>query len=209
VLRSLLDAYLRRRFTWLLVLLVLALGVDPVLEMLGLRGRTLVWLLLFALGAALVGIWRLGGPRYLVVGSVISLLAWLVLRGVAPSLAAAALGVWSFLIAVGLLSVVLRAGRVDGERISAALSVYMLVGLAFGGFFATLEAVQPGSLRGAGAEVADAIYFSFVTLATLGYGDVLPVSRAARALAMLETVFGQLYLAVLIARLVSLYGRES
>jgi hypothetical protein len=54
-----------------------------------------------------------------------------------------------------------------------------------------------------------AIYFSFVTLATLGYGDVVPASGPARALAMLEAVFGQLYLVVLVARLVSLYSRES
>lgn len=215
MLRSLLDAYLRRRFTWLLVLLVLAIGVDPVVEAAGFRGRTLEWLLAFALGAALVGAWRVDRSRGLVVGSGVAVLAWLGLHawafGGGPSLASAALGAWSLWVAISLLAVVLGAGRVDGERIAAALCVYMLVGLAFGGFFATLEAVEPGSVSGGDdpqLTVADAAYFSFVTLATLGYGDLLPVSSAARSLAVLETVFGQLYLAVLIARLVSLYRRE-
>jgi hypothetical protein len=112
------------------------------------------------------------------------------------------------------LSAVLAAeGRVGGERISAALCVYMLVGIAFGGFFATLDQLAPDSLvQSASGEVLGtdgAIYFSFVTLATLGYGDVVPASGPARALAMLEAVFGQLYLVVLVARLVSLYSRES
>ena len=51
-----------------------------------------------------------------------------------------------------------------------------------------------------------AIYYSFVTLTTLGYGDVVPRSEAVRGLAILEAVVGQLYLAVMIARLVSLYA---
>jgi voltage-gated potassium channel Kch len=52
-----------------------------------------------------------------------------------------------------------------------------------------------------------ALYFSFVTLATLGYGDIVPRSDVARGLAILEGVGGQLFLAVMVARLVSLYGR--
>ena len=52
--------------------------------------------------------------------------------------------------------------------------------------------------------VTTAIYFSFVTLASLGYGDVLPVSDPARGLAVLQVVSGQLYLAVLVARLVGM-----
>jgi voltage-gated potassium channel Kch len=54
-----------------------------------------------------------------------------------------------------------------------------------------------------------AIYFSFVTLATLGYGDIVPRSDLARGLAIVEGVGGQLFLAVMVARLVSLYGRGS
>jgi len=216
VLRSLLDTYLRRRFAWLLVLLVAAVGVDPLLAAMGLEGRALEWMLAFALVAAVAGIWRSGRSRRLVVVSGVALVSWLVLHGVAfgggPSLAPAALGGWSLWLATGMLGVVLAAGRVDGERICAALCVYMLAGLAFGGFFATLEQLDPGSLTGGGhtgaLAISDATYFSFVTLATLGYGDVVPATGPARSLAVLEAVFGQLYLVVLVARLVSLYGQE-
>ncbi len=54
--------------------------------------------------------------------------------------------------------------------------------------------------------LVDAVYFSFVTLTTVGYGDILPLSRILRSLAVVEAVIGQLYVAVMIARLVALYG---
>jgi Ion channel len=73
-----------------------------------------------------------------------------------------------------------------------------------------LERVWPGSLNYGGGipdsfSSADGIYFSFVTLATLGYGDFVPKTQVARGLAILEAVVGQLYLGVMVARLVSLY----
>jgi hypothetical protein len=114
------------------------------------------------------------------------------------------------------LRFVLRKGVVDSERIYAALSVYLLAGLMFGVAYHVMESVWPGSLRLTSGELAPAspglltsIYFSFVTLATLGYGDVVPLSSLARAAAMVEAVGAQLYVAVLIARLVSLQDRES
>jgi hypothetical protein len=78
-------------------------------------------------------------------------------------------------------------------------------------FYWVLERTWPGSLAipGEGAQsnfsLVLAIYYSFVTLATLGYGDIVPRSEVARGLAIVEAVAGQLYLAVMIARLVSLY----
>jgi hypothetical protein len=53
------------------------------------------------------------------------------------------------------------------------------------------------------------MYFSFVTIASLGYGDIVPLSAPARSVAVLEALSGQMYLAVLVARLVSLYSRGS
>lgn len=207
------EAFLRRRFAWLLALLLAAIGVDPVLEAIGLRGRVLEWLLALALLAAAAGAWRVGRSRVFVLCFGAALVAWLALHvvrfGPGPSLAPALLGGAGLAMAAFLVAGVLAEGRVDAERICAALCVYLLAGIAFGGLFAALEAVAPGSLAGpAPIDLDDAVYFSFVTLATLGYGDVTPMASAARALAVLEAVFGQLYLAVLIARLVSLYARE-
>jgi voltage-gated potassium channel len=55
--------------------------------------------------------------------------------------------------------------------------------------------------------IGTAIYFSFVTLATLGYGDIVPRSEVARGVAIVEAVAGQLYLAVMVARLISIFAR--
>jgi hypothetical protein len=207
------EAYLRRRFAWLLVLLLATIGVDPVLEVMGLGARALEWMLALALLAAAAGTWRVRRSRVFVLclGSV--LLAWLALHvvrfGPGVSLAPALLGGAGLTMAAFLAAGVFAEGRIDSERICAALCVYLLAGIAFGGLFAALEAVAPGSLAGpAPIDFDDAVYFSFVTLATLGYGDIAPAASATRALAVLEAVFGQLYLAVLIARLVSLYARE-
>jgi hypothetical protein len=116
---------------------------------------------------------------------------------------------------VHALRVVLRGRVVDSERIFAALGVYLFAGIVFGVAYHALDGIQPGSLRTAFAEEAEptaaslgtCIYFSFVTLATLGYGDVVPASELTRTLATLEAVGAQLYVAVLIARLVGLYAR--
>jgi hypothetical protein len=207
------EAFLRRRFAWLLALLLAAIGVDPALEAMGLRGRALEWMLALALLAAAVGSWRTRVSRVFLLCIGAALAAWLALHvarfGPGPSLGPALLGGAGLAMAAFLLAGVLAAGRVDAERVCAALCVYLLAGIAFGGFFAALEARGPGSLAGAGPiDLDEAVYFSFVTLATLGYGDIAPASSATRALAVLEAVFGQLYLAVLIARLVSLYARE-
>ena len=110
----------------------------------------------------------------------------------------------------------IRARVISTEQIYAALSVYLLAGLFFGLLHWEIELTWPGSYAESGAStpasfpLSTAIYFSFVTLATLGYGDVVPKTEVARGLAMLEAVGGQLYVAVTIARLVGaqLQARE-
>jgi hypothetical protein len=87
------------------------------------------------------------------------------------------------------------------------IAAYPLLGVAWAEAFALLEALRPGSFSGA-VGLAEGgrgwFYFSFVTLTTVGYGDILPVHPAARSLAMLEAVTGPLYNAILLARLVPL-----
>ena len=108
------------------------------------------------------------------------------------------------------------AKRVDGEHIFAALSAYLLAGIFLGLAHFGVEEIAPGSYAasrpgppfGAGG-LPGVIYFSFVTLATLGYGDIVPVSPTAQGLAVFEAVSGQLYLAVLVARLVGIYTKDT
>jgi hypothetical protein len=111
-----------------------------------------------------------------------------------------------------LLGDVLRKGAVTADKIYGALCVYLLIGLTWGFMFLTLEGVQPGSFQfgqarstGIEKDPATLVYFSFVTLSTVGYGDITPLSPPARSFAFMEAIIGQIYLAVLVARLVGLY----
>ena len=114
-----------------------------------------------------------------------------------------------------VLSYVLRSGKVTRDRIAAALCVYLLLGFIWAQAYILMEAVQPGSFTSNSEPTVtetrtasinfDAYYYSFVTLTTLGYGDITPVHHVARAFAVLEAVIGPLYLAILIARLVGLH----
>ena len=121
-------------------------------------------------------------------------------------------------IAVTILALVLRAQTVTEDTVSGALCVYLLIGLVWAFLFMLLESVHPGSFRfGEGVKIATDtaqpfsaslslfVYFSFVTLSTVGYGDILPLTGPARGLATLEGIIGQFYMAVLVARFVGLY----
>jgi hypothetical protein len=120
-------------------------------------------------------------------------------------------GAIALLAAASALVFALRGQDVGGEQIYAALSVYLLAGFFFGLLYYVMDQLAPGSLAVGGTAGPDsistgtAIYYSFVTLASLGYGDVLPLSDPARGLAVIEVVGGQLYLAVMVARLVSAF----
>lgn len=99
------------------------------------------------------------------------------------------------------------------DKIFAAICVYLLLGFVWTYAYALLDDVRPGSLAdsteiGRADDVGHVLqlrYFSFATLTTLGYGDILPRSSTARTMAVLEAVMGQIYLAVLVARLVGLH----
>jgi voltage-gated potassium channel len=108
-----------------------------------------------------------------------------------------------------VLSDVMRTERVTMDTISGGLAVYLLLGLVFTEIYTMLLVLDPAAIsfplpREAG-DTASIAYYSFVTLTTLGYGDIVPVSKAARAMASLEAVMGQVYMTVLVARLVGLH----
>jgi voltage-gated potassium channel len=100
-------------------------------------------------------------------------------------------------------------GAVDSERICAALAAYLLTGIAFGVGYWLMETALPGSFSSSSTEPftpARAIYFSFVTQATLGFGDMVPIRAHSEGVVVAQGLGGQMYLAVLIARLVTLYS---
>jgi hypothetical protein len=113
-------------------------------------------------------------------------------------------------VAILILAFVLRARKVDLGIVLGSVCVYLLAALLWGTAYGLIERLHPGSFampgRGAGGTMGDALqYFSFVTITTLGYGDIQPVTPLARLVSVLEAVVGQLYLVVLVARLVGLY----
>ena len=120
-----------------------------------------------------------------------------------------ALGLWALvglLTAASALRFVLGAKIIEGEHVFAALSAYLLAGIFFGVTYWAIEVALPGSFAGPSDFTREsAVYFSFVTLATLGYGDFLPQNDMTRGLVVFEVIGGQLFLAVMVARLIGLY----
>lgn len=108
-------------------------------------------------------------------------------------------------IAYHILRYALRGGRVDHEKVAAAVCVYLLIGVVWQDLYILVDILIPGSFSSAVLTGKDYLYYSFVTLSTLGYGDISPVNGPARALAYTEALVGQLYLTILVARLVGLY----
>ena len=112
--------------------------------------------------------------------------------------------------AIAILGFVLRAQRVDLGIVLGSVCVYLLAALMWGVGYQLVEQLRPGSFSMPGHEADGALrnalqYFSFVTITTLGYGDIQPVTRFARMLSALEAIVGQLYLVILVARLVGLH----
>jgi len=100
-------------------------------------------------------------------------------------------------------------GQITRGRILVSVSVYFLLGLTWFALYNVIELVQPGSFAQGGTPLtgfshwSTMLYFSLVTLTTLGYGDIVPVKPLARMLATLEASFGILYIAITVARLVA------
>jgi hypothetical protein len=109
-------------------------------------------------------------------------------------------------IGVTLDDVVIRPADMGFNRVVGALCIFLLFGVMWAILFAFVEFVDPSAFHYAGPHAADPVehflYYSFVTLTTLGYGDITPINPVARTLAYMEAVTGQLYLAVLVAGLV-------
>jgi ion channel len=192
-----------------MVTLILA----PVSEEFRLPGWPVELLYLMILAAAAVGLASSRRRRWAMV--VVILTAVFRILGRSLDLeAASALATTLFVFvtawaALTSLRFAFQSGHADRERMAAALSTYLLAGHMFGVCYWEVQHLRAGTFAMSGSPVvvgamdlSTSVYFSFVTLATLGYGDIVPLTPTVRGLAVSEAIIGQLYLAVLVARLV-------
>jgi hypothetical protein len=211
------DKYLRHRYRILFLSLLFTLVAAPVGAEYQLRTGPIELLLVVNLAAAAVGYGTARGRHRLLAVVTLAVVLHVIGRlldeetaSTGATLLGIALGVFA---AIAALRFALAGRKVDAERLSAALSAYLLAGHLFGLTYFQVEQLRPGSFGIGGVptlpaqlDLHTAIYFSFVTLATLGYGDISPLTPTARGLAVSEAILGQLYLAVLVARLVGTSG---
>lgn len=210
----------KTNFFYLLGALLFLLVAVPMMHDLDVGDRPLIRAIIYSV-MLIVGIWSLrGGGRFYWAGIVF------VVSGIALSILAANVDVMllryaSMLSICGFLVVaisftlrqVVFGTEINANRMVGAICVFLLLGIIWSFAYALLELAAPNSFKGFSPEFGPGIdsswlYFSFVTLTTLGYGDISPVSAMARTLAYMQAVAGQFYIAVLVAGLVSAYISE-
>ena len=207
---------MRERYVQLLIALLLGLALYPIAVETGLAR----WFRLALVAMLAASAYAVSGRRRVLMTALA-----LGVPAIAAQAGAVALpGRTSLLIAAGfallflafvtvvIFGSVLAPGKVTRDKIAGAISVYLLLGMVWALLYIVLASAHPGTFDlPAGAEGQGEateytfFYFSFVTLTTLGYGDITPVSPVSQTLAWLQAVVGQLYLAILVARLVGLH----
>ena len=121
----------------------------------------------------------------------------------------------AFLLVLGVLFTILRRFAVHpvitGQSVLAAICVYLLMGLGYSAVYGFIGAIDPSGLfgpqSGAGTSVIR-MYYSFITLTTVGYGDFVPYADTTRMIAVTEALIGQVYLVTIVALLVSQIGHQ-
>jgi hypothetical protein len=214
ILWAVIDDTLKGKFLFLLVTLLLYIGLSPVIDRL--IPVTFVFDVFFSI-ILLSGVYALGrkrGQALVALALALPLFATAWLNNFFPQTwLIAAVSVLSILffgyVLVLLFTYIFKEPHVTREVIYAAIIAYLLIGLLWAGIYRLTDTAAPGSFEIASAESRDSqmlyLYYSFVTLTTLGYGDVTPTADYAYSFSILEAIIGQLYLAVLIARLVGMY----
>ena len=224
--KSLLEAYRERPYRNIFLALMAIILIDALAPNAFARGRFADLMVAALLLAALVETVR---SRHNAIWALVLGLPAIVVRVIAafrPDTTAQNAAVLGFSILFfafliwNLLHDLNTGGRSTSEQVFGALSAYVFIGLLFALIFAHLEYRDPGSFyvsnnllaeRAANesSQLSVFTYFSFVTLTTLGYGDVTPIAEHARTLAWFEALIGQLYLAVMVAGFVAVHISES
>ena len=210
--RSAFAYWLEHRYRFLFFTLLLTLVGFPLIATLGFDQTPMDVLVAVNLGAALVGMRSRHLSHLLLILLALILAVSLVAGSVdwhrVIAASTVALVVLGFIAGIDTVRVAMSSTRVNAELLFAALSVYLLSGILFAMLHCAVAALWHDAYflpEGGHLKMAAGTYFSFMTQTTVGYGDILPKSDLARGLSMVQAVAGQLYLAVMVARLVGLY----
>jgi len=203
-------------FSFLLIVLLLMLLLHPLISG---DGKGEFFAVAFTL-AFLAGLYSIRSERhtlvkglFLVVPAIVgSWAAYLIDSSVVLAISRVFEAAFFVFVTWVILRYIMTEREVTPDTIYGAACAYIMIGLVFAIAYAWLDTFAPGSFRGLAAAGPDStweyIYFSLVTMTTLGYGDIAPVHEAARSLATLQAILGQFYVAVLVARAVSLLATK-
>ncbi len=204
-------------FGYMLAGLIVLLLAGPILSEIGDPSSSLLTMTIFSV-TMIIGVWSLVESRVqfwigmlLVAGMVLAT----ALEFLIPPLEIEVLGLTAALAfcvmsAVYATRFMFLGGSINANRLAGALCVYLLIGLGFAVLNIMVAYLLPGSFEGVPAVArdipgSDMVYYSFVTMSTLGYGDITPTRPLSRGLAYLAAVAGQFYIAMLVSVLVSMY----
>ena len=208
----------RGRFLFLLVSLLLLLLITPLLEGI-VRVRAVVdifFSVILLSGTNAVSQQKRGVLIAALLALPMLLSTWLAyfVNNIYLQLAGTFFGLLFFgFVIVAILRFILGQHHITFDVIFAAIVVYLLLGVLWSLIYSLLELLHPGSFNYAKGQLQDSrfalVYYSFVTLTTLGYGDFTPATPTAGSLAVMEAIIGQIYLAVLVATLVGVQIAQS
>ncbi len=208
-------------YFWLLLALMVLFFCSALFEQLDIAALSQFMGVLLT-GTILVAVWSLeqGRIKFITKGGITALLVLLVVGEYTLEYDGLALIQLVFLLLFTLATIVIAcrqvlfSGNVDSNKIIGAICIYMFLGIFWSLTYVLVEAVFPGSIPSfEGADWREnsekAIYFSFVSQTTLGYGDISPAQPMARYLAYMQAVTGQFYIAILVASLIGVRLRAS
>lgn len=209
----------RNNFVYLLLALLVFLAALPIMDDLGIVSPAIARTVAFTCLLA-IGVWSLRdsvltfriGMGLAAAGVIANVVAIASEARAFYFLSIATLFLFLLLAIRSALRQVVFGTDISANRLFGALCVYLMLGVLWALMYSALGAIDPNAFSGAllpgrsGEWTVEWLYYSFVTLTTLGYGDILPVSATARALAYSEAVIGVFYMAVLVAALVGSYA---
>ena len=210
------ECFSTYKYTILALSVVFLFFAMPLLDRAGQDFARFLFLMLLA-----TVLWTLGLPRWLLtlclVPGIMGFGFHLLIHNIDPFGAAfrvfemAKMGTYTLFYGICLLVFLHRIfseKTVTIDSIQGGIAIYFLSGVFWAFLYQTLLLFDPDAILFSDhvlGAFSDIIYFSFITMTTLGYGDIMPISRMAKNMAVLEAVWGQTYLAVLVARLVGLH----